>query len=63
MASREADRAEEDGSSGGHGRRGQMKLASVGFTGIKRKAEEVESSGRGRCKFFQARRLELLSSF
>ncbi|CAA6667594.1 unnamed protein product [Spirodela intermedia] len=60
----ESDRAEEDGSSSSGGRgRGQMKLASVGVTGIKRKAEEVESSGRGRCKFFQARRLELLSSF
>ncbi|XP_078434450.1 polynucleotidyl transferase, ribonuclease H-like superfamily protein isoform X2 [Wolffia australiana] len=53
----EADKSEE-----GSGR-GQMKLAGLGITGMKRKAEEIESSGKGRCKFFLARRLELLSSF
>jgi ribonuclease H2 subunit A len=40
-----------------------VKLSSLGFTGFKRKTEEIESSGKGRCKFFQARKLELVRKF
>ncbi|KAL1559502.1 ribonuclease H [Salvia divinorum] len=41
----------------------QKKLTSVGFTTVKERSEDIESSGKGRCKFFQARKLELLSQF
>ncbi|ONK57136.1 uncharacterized protein A4U43_C10F16980 [Asparagus officinalis] len=58
----EADKEDEEGSRNGNGKR-QLKLSNVGFTGYKRKTEDIESSGKGRCKFFQARRLELVSSF
>ncbi|XP_022859638.1 ribonuclease H2 subunit A isoform X2 [Olea europaea var. sylvestris] len=58
----ETDDADEDGSDGRTGKR-QLKLTNVGFTPVKRKSEETESSGKGRCKFFQARKLELLSHF
>ncbi|KAI8006293.1 Ribonuclease H2 subunit A [Camellia lanceoleosa] len=58
----ESDKTDEDGSSTRSGKR-QLKLSSVGFTGLKRKSEEIESSGKGRCKFFQARKLEQLSHF
>lgn len=58
----ETDDTDEDGSSGRTVKR-QSKLTSVGFTPVKRKSEETESSGKGRCKFFQARKLELLSHF
>lgn len=53
---------DENGSTSRTGKR-QLKLGSVGFTGIKRKSEEIESSAKGRCKFFQARKLEQLSQF
>lgn len=59
---RESDATDEDGSSTRTGKR-QLKLSSVGFTGLKRKSEEIESSGKGRCKFFQARKLEQVSHF
>ncbi|XP_052185036.1 ribonuclease H2 subunit A [Diospyros lotus] len=60
----ESDKMDEDGSSTStRGSKRQMKLASIGFTGVKRKSEEIESSGKGRCKFFQARKLEQLSHF
>ena len=59
---RESDKTDEDGSSARSGKR-QLKLSNVGFTGLKRKSEEIESSGKGRCKFFQARKLEQLSHF
>ena len=59
---READKQDEEGSSNGNGKR-QLKLSNVGFTGCKRKSEDVESSGKGRCKFFQARKLELVTNF
>ncbi|KAM0939733.1 putative ribonuclease H [Dioscorea sansibarensis] len=60
----ESDKLDEDGSgsrssSGKH----QLKLSNFGFSGYKRKIEDVESSGKGRAKFFQARKLELLSEF
>ncbi|XP_068664370.1 ribonuclease H2 subunit A [Aristolochia californica] len=58
----EADKEEEDGPNSKSGKR-QLKLSSVGFTGYKRKSEEVESSGKGRCKFFQSRKLELITDF
>ncbi|KAL2557978.1 Ribonuclease H2 subunit A [Forsythia ovata] len=58
----DTDDSDEDGSNGRTGKR-QKKLTSVGFTPVKRKSEETESSGKGRCKFFQARKLELLSHF
>lgn len=58
----ETDDTDEDGSNGRTVKR-QSKLTSVGFTPVKRKSEETESSGKGRCKFFQARKLELLSHF
>lgn len=41
----------------------QLKLRNVGFTTSKRKSEEIESSAKGSCKFFQARKLELLTHF
>ncbi|KAI5648422.1 hypothetical protein M9H77_34427 [Catharanthus roseus] len=58
----EADANDEDGSSG-KTRKRQLKLTNIGFTSLKRNSEEIESSGKGRCKFFQARKLELLSHF
>lgn len=58
---READAADED-ESGGSSKR-QKKLTSVGFTSVKKRSEEIESSGKGRCKFFQARKLEQLNQF
>ncbi|KVI09606.1 Ribonuclease H2, subunit A [Cynara cardunculus var. scolymus] len=58
----EADEADEDQSSGKTGKR-QLKLSNLGFTGGKRKTEDIESSGKGRCKFFQSRKLEQLSRF
>lgn len=53
---------DEDGSSNSNGKR-QLKLSNVGITSSKRKSEEIESSGKGRCKFFQARKLEQLTHF
>ncbi|KAL6580844.1 hypothetical protein OROMI_006767 [Orobanche minor] len=57
----ESDAADEDGNV--KSRQRQVKLTSVGFTTQKRKTEDIESSGKGRCKFFQARKLELLPQF
>lgn len=59
---RESDKTEEDGSSSSSGKR-QLKLSSFGVTTSKRKSEEIESSGKSRCKFFQARKLEQLANF
>ncbi|CAK9180656.1 unnamed protein product [Ilex paraguariensis] len=58
----ESDAMDEDASTHRTGKR-QLKLTSVGFTGLKRKSEEIESSGKGRCKFFQSRKLEQMSHF
>lgn len=58
----EADKVDEDGSTNRNGKR-QLKLSSAGFIESKRKSEEIESSGKGRCKFFQARKLEQLTQF
>ena len=59
---READRVDEEDSSNRNGKR-QLKLSNLGFIESKRKSEEIESSGKGRCKFFQARKLEQLTQF
>jgi hypothetical protein len=59
---RESDEVDEDATNNGSVKR-QVKLSSLGFTGFKRKTEEIESSGKGRCKFFQARKLELVRKF
>uniref|UniRef100_A0A803N706 Ribonuclease n=1 Tax=Chenopodium quinoa TaxID=63459 RepID=A0A803N706_CHEQI len=59
----EADGAlDEDGTANKNGKR-QLKLSNLGFTGGKRNSEEMESSGKGRCKFFQTRKLEQLVQF
>nr|CAB3463116.1 unnamed protein product [Digitaria exilis] len=58
----ETDELDEDATNSGTAKR-QVKLSSLGFTGFKRKTEEIESSGKGRCKFFQARKLELVRKF
>ncbi|GAB2302732.1 hypothetical protein Dimus_036727 [Dionaea muscipula] len=52
----------EECSTNKNGKR-QLKLSSLGFSGSKRNSEEVESSGKGRCKFFQTRKLEQLLQF
>ncbi|KAF5181186.1 Ribonuclease h2 subunit a [Thalictrum thalictroides] len=57
----ESDEIDEEGSSSGNRR--QLKLNSVGITGYKRKSEEIQSSGKGRCKFFETRKLEQLTRF
>lgn len=59
---RESDANDESGSSGSTGKR-QLKLTNIGFTTLKRKSEDIESNAKGRCKFFQARKLEQLSHF
>lgn len=56
----ESDKIDEDCSSNG---KRQLKLSSFGVTAPKRKSEKTESSGKGRCRFFQARKLEQLSQF
>lgn len=58
----EADKQDEESSGNGNGKR-QLKLSNVGFTGYKRKSQDMESSGKGRCKFFQSRKLELATNF
>lgn len=58
----ESDKLEDDGSNNRSGKR-QLKLSGVGVTGYKRKSEEIESSGKGRCKFFMSRKLEQISHF
>uniref|UniRef100_A0A453K9M9 Ribonuclease n=2 Tax=Aegilops tauschii subsp. strangulata TaxID=200361 RepID=A0A453K9M9_AEGTS len=58
----ESDEVDEDAAGYGSAKR-QVTLSSLGFTGFKRKSEEIESSGKGRCKFFQARKLELIRKF
>lgn len=60
---RESDKTDEDGGSSSNCGKRQLKLRNVGFTTSKRKSEEIESSGKGRCRFFQARKLEHLADF
>lgn len=61
VCARESDAAEEDDN--GKSSKRQKKLTSVGFTTPKKRSEDIESSGKGRCKFFQSRKLELLTQF
>ncbi|XP_022979887.1 ribonuclease H2 subunit A [Cucurbita maxima] len=58
----ESDKVDEDGATGGSGKK-QLRLSNVGITTSKRKSEEIESNAKGRCKFFQARKLEQLTHF
>lgn len=59
---RESDKVDEDVGYGSSGK--QLKLSNVGFgKASKRKIEEIESSGKGRCKFFHSRKLEQLTYF
>ncbi|XP_027366788.1 ribonuclease H2 subunit A isoform X3 [Abrus precatorius] len=58
----ESDNLDEDGCSTNNNGKRQLKLSNMGFTTSKR-SEEIESSGKGRSRFFQARKLEHLSSF
>ncbi|MBA0659959.1 hypothetical protein Goklo_012033 [Gossypium klotzschianum] len=58
----ESDKVDEDVGYGSSGK--QLKLSNVGFgKAAKRKIEEIESSGKGRCKFFHSRKLEQLTHF
>ncbi|MFQ6640271.1 hypothetical protein Gotur_014930 [Gossypium turneri] len=58
----ESDKVDEDVGYGSSGK--QLKLSNVGFGKVaKRKIEEIESSGKGRCKFFHSRKLEQLTHF
>ena len=41
----------------------QQKLSKYGVTTPKRKSEETESSGKGSCKFFKARKPDQLTHF
>ncbi|XP_047335593.1 ribonuclease H2 subunit A-like [Impatiens glandulifera] len=58
----ESDEMEDDDSTNNN-RKKQLKLTSVDFTGLKKttKTEETESSGKGRCKCFQAQKLQQVS--
>ncbi|GAV76819.1 RNase_HII domain-containing protein [Cephalotus follicularis] len=58
----ETDKIDEDRCGSSSGKR-QLKLSNVGFCTSKRKTEELESSGKGRCKFFRSRKLEQLTHF
>ncbi|KAK9122812.1 hypothetical protein Sjap_012414 [Stephania japonica] len=59
----ESDKLDEEGSAYKNTNRRQLKLSNVGITGYKRKSEETESSGKGRCKFFESRKLEIVTQF
>lgn len=56
----EADKEDDDSSTKG---KRQGKLTNMGFSGMKRRSEDIESSGKGRSKFFQSRKLEQVSRF
>ncbi|KAI4347863.1 hypothetical protein L6164_008640 [Bauhinia variegata] len=58
----ESNKTDEEGGGSSSSRKRQLKLSNVGFPTSKR-SEEIESSGKGRCKFFQARKLEHVTSF
>ncbi|XP_028805202.1 ribonuclease H2 subunit A [Neltuma alba] len=59
----ESDKMEEEGEGGSNSGKRQLKLRNVGFTTTKRKSEEIESSGKGRSRFFQTRKLEIVTDF
>lgn len=58
----ESEEGEESCASNGNGKR-QLKLSKLGFSGCSKRTEDIESNGKGRSKFFQARKLELLAHF
>ncbi|CAN8284221.1 unnamed protein product [Cochlearia groenlandica] len=58
----EADESEESTGNGNNSKR-QAKLSKFGFTSCEKRSEELESSGKGRCKFLQARKIELVTRF
>ncbi|KAL0922869.1 hypothetical protein M5K25_006899 [Dendrobium thyrsiflorum] len=58
----ESDEVDENSSNNGRSKR-QVKLSKLGFSGCKRRTEDIESNGKGRSKFFQARKLELVPHF
>nr|ACG46601.1 ribonuclease HI large subunit [Zea mays] len=58
----ESDKVDQEEIDSGDTKR-QVKLLSLGFTGFKRKTEEIESTGKGCCKFFQVHKLELVRKF
>ncbi|XP_010429503.1 PREDICTED: ribonuclease H2 subunit A-like [Camelina sativa] len=57
----EADETEESGN--GSSSKRQAKLSSFGFKTCESRSEEIDSSGKGRCKFFQARKIQQLTQF
>jgi ribonuclease H2 subunit A len=57
----EADENEESGN--GSSSKRQAKLSSFGFKTCEKRSEEIESSGKGRCKFLQARKIQQLTQF
>ncbi|PKA52572.1 Ribonuclease H2 subunit A [Apostasia shenzhenica] len=58
----ESDKLEESSSGSRSGKR-QRTSPKFGFAGWKRGSEDFESGGKGRCKFFQARKLQLVAHF
>lgn len=58
----ESDEAEESGNGNSSTKR-QAKLSKFGFTTCESRSEEIESSGKGRCKFFQARKIQQITQF
>ncbi|KAF3578472.1 hypothetical protein DY000_02034390 [Brassica cretica] len=58
----ESDEAEESGNGNSSTKR-QSKLSKFGFTTCESRSEEIESSGKGRCKFFQARKIQQITQF
>ncbi|CAN1780880.1 Ribonuclease H2 subunit A [Linum perenne] len=58
----EADSLDENDNGRSNGKR-QSKLSSLGVTTSKKKKEEVESSGRGRCQFLETRKLDQIADF
>ncbi|KAL5568616.1 hypothetical protein UlMin_025191 [Ulmus minor] len=55
----ESDKDDDDSYCG----KQQKKLSDFGVTTSKRKSEDIESSSKGSCKFFQARKLEQITKF
>lgn len=60
---RESDLDEDGGGGSNSNGKRQLKLNNMGFTTSKKRSEEIESSGKGRSRFFQARKLEHLTHF
>lgn len=59
---RESDETEENGF--GNSSKRQAKLSRFGFTNkCETRSQEIESSGKGRCKFLQARKIQQITQF